>query len=472
MTRLSAVTRINPLKVVFLILLGFVMQGCGGGGGGSAPAPVIPSDTWTWISGSDTVGQAGVYGTKGTASAANMPGAKDASISWIDASGNLWLFGGEGYDSVGANSFLNDLWKFDGSNWTWVSGSSVVDQPGTYGTQGTADAANVPGARASSISWIDASGNLWLFGGTGYDGAGTLGSLNDLWKFDGNNNNWTWVSGSNVVNQSGAYGTQGTAKAANVPGARNQSVSWIDASGNLWLFGGFGHDSAGTLGSLNDLWKFDGNNNWTWVSGSNVADQFGDYGIQGAADAANVPGARTSSISWVDASGNLWLFGGDGYDSAGASSTLNDLWKFDGSKWTWVSGSNVVEQSGTYGTQGTADAANVPGARKWPISWTDASGNLWLFGGDGYDSTGASSTLNDLWKFDGSKWTWVSGSNVVEQSGTYGTQGSANAANVPGARNLSISWTDASGNLWLFGGDGYDGAGAFGALNDMWRYKP
>jgi len=34
MTRLSAVTRINPLKVVFLILLGFVLQGCGGGGGG------------------------------------------------------------------------------------------------------------------------------------------------------------------------------------------------------------------------------------------------------------------------------------------------------------------------------------------------------------------------------------------------------------------------------------------------------
>ncbi len=41
----------------------------------------------------------------------------------------------------------------------------------------------VPGARYYSISWIDGYGNLWLFGGLGYDASGSLGFLNDLWKF-------------------------------------------------------------------------------------------------------------------------------------------------------------------------------------------------------------------------------------------------------------------------------------------------
>ena len=36
-----------------------------------------------------------------------------------------------------------------------------------------------------------ATGNVWLFGGSGYDSAGTFGRLNDLWKVEGNN--WAWI---------------------------------------------------------------------------------------------------------------------------------------------------------------------------------------------------------------------------------------------------------------------------------------
>ncbi len=65
--------------------------------------------------------------------------------------------------------------------WTWVSGSHY----GTYGTQGTADASNVPGARYGSVSWIDHSGNLWLLGGWGQTSPtiAATGSLNDLWQY-------------------------------------------------------------------------------------------------------------------------------------------------------------------------------------------------------------------------------------------------------------------------------------------------
>ncbi len=363
---------------------------------------VVEGDQWIWISGSDIWHQIGAYGVKGTPSPANSPGARSGAASWIDSSGSLWLFGGTGRDSDAVYGRINDLWKFDGTNWTWISGSDVIAQPGVYGTKGVADPANVPGARQLSASWIDPSGNLWTFGGLGYDSAGDQDNLNDLWKFDGTN--WTWISGSDVINQPGVYGTKGVADPANIPGARAQAASWIDSSGNLWLFGGTGWDSAGDQGSLNDLWKFDGTS-WTWISGSDVTtDQPGVYGIKGVAAPANVPGTRHSASSWIDLSGNLWLFGGYGRDSAGFSGELNDLWKFDGTSWTWISGSNVVGQPGVYGTKGVSDPTNVPGARYLSASWVDSSGNFWLFGGSGYDSAGDQGKLNDLWKFDGTEW--------------------------------------------------------------------
>jgi N-acetylneuraminic acid mutarotase len=148
-----------------------------------------------------------------------------------------------------------------------MGGSSTVGssggQSGVYGTLGTAASANVPGSRFSAVTWVDASGNLWLFSGYGYDSNGAFGYLNDLWKFDpklGTNGEWTWMGGSSTVGnnggQSGVYGTLGTPAAANIPGGREFAVSWTDASGNLWLFGGFGFDSTGTYAWDNDLWKY------------------------------------------------------------------------------------------------------------------------------------------------------------------------------------------------------------------------
>ena len=364
--------------------------------------------------------------------------------------------------------------------WTWMNGSSTPNQLGVYGTKGTAAPGNVPGSRDGAVSWTDTGGNLWLFGGFGYDSIPptiSLGRLNDLWKYNIGIGQWTWVSGANTQNQTGVYGTKGTPAAANVPGAREGAASWIDASGNLWLFGGLGLASTIVPGDLNDLWKFTvSTGQWTWMSGSNFSDNLSvvaNYGAKGVAAASNVPGGRERAVSWTDTGGNLWLFGGYGSDATSNIGPLNDLWKFNivAGQWTWVSGANTPGQSGTYGIQGTAAAANVPGARESATGWFEAAnGNLWLFGGSGKDSIGGNTTngLNDLWKFNiaSGQWTWMSGSNVGGQVGTYGTLGVAAAANVPGARGNAISWTDSIGNLWLFGGN--SGGTLFG---DLWKYN-
>ena len=428
---------------------------------------------WTWVSGDNTANQQGVYGDKGVAARTNKPGSRHDSISWVDSKGNLWLFGGNGYDSA-TEGWLSDLWKFDGRSWTWISGDNTVNQHGIYGDKGVAAGTNKPGSRHYSISWVDGNGNLWLFGGYGYGETGVVGSLNDLWKFDGRS--WTWVSGDSTTNQPGVYGEKGVAAGTNKPGGHYYGISWIDSKGNLWLFGGKGYNTETLRNeSLNDLWKFDGKN-WTWVSGDSRANQPGVYGDKGVAAGANKPCARYGSISWIDSKDNLWLFGGGGagYEEKGTlrDISFNDLWKFDSRNWTWVSGDNTADQPGIYGAKGITAGTNKPGARYSSISWIDSKDHLWLFGGAGKDDTGSHGYLNDLWKFDGRNWTWVSGDNTANQHGVYGVKGVAAGTNKPGGRHFSISWIDSKDHLWLFGGYVFFNMGELSDLNDLWKFKP
>ena len=352
---------------------------------------------WTWENGANVINQPGTYGTLGTAAPGNVPGARGGRDSWTDAAGNFWLFGGGGVSTAGTVGYFNDLWKYSAGEWTWIGGANVVDQPGTYGTLGTAAPGNVPGARSGAVGWTDTAGSFWLFGGFGFDSAGTKQFLNDLWKYSAGE--WTWMGGSNLANQPGTYGTQGTPAPSNVPGARLFHVSWTDAAGNFWLFGGLGYDSVGNNSYLNDLWKYSAGE-WTWVSGANLGNQTGTYGTLGTAAPSNVPGARNLVVIWTDAAGNFWLFGGEGYDSTGTDGFLNDLWKYSAGEWTWMRGSNIGNQTGTYGTQGRPAPGNVPAGRVEALGWTDAAGNFWLFGGSFASSSGTSEFFNDLWKYE------------------------------------------------------------------------
>jgi hypothetical protein len=308
-----------------------------GGSGANDLWEYVPSaGTWEWVSGSDTPGALGVYGAQGTPAAGNVPGARIDASSWIDATGNLWLFGGTGPGNAG-NYQNNDLWEFSPASglWTWMSGSVAGTDgsgpPGVYGTKGVASTGNVPGGRSDSVTWIDASGNLWLFGGTGTNFT-TSDELNDLWEYNPSAGTWEWVGGSDTPNALGVYGTQGTPAAGNVPGARESAVSWTDAAGNFWLFGGYGFGlmigNPGGFGFFNDLWKYNPTaGTWEWVKGSDMTTNGsgGVYGTSGVPAPANTPEGLGSAVSWIDPAGNLWLFGGEVY---GIEEYFNDLWVY------------------------------------------------------------------------------------------------------------------------------------------------
>jgi len=426
---------------------------------------------WAWMAGSQSVNQMGAYGTLGVPAATNTPGGRQLPATWTDTSGNLWLFGGYGHDAAGTLLPMNDLWKFSGGEWTWMGGSTLGGQNGTYGALNLPSPNNIPGGRFDAASWTDASGDFWLFGGNGFDAVGNESPMNDLWRYGVGTGQWTWMGGSKIGLQQSTYGTLGIADAANSPGGRASTVAWKDSSGAIWIFGGFGYDEANPInGELSDLWKYS-NGEWTWMGGSKLKQQNGVYGTQGMPAANNNPGARLGAFGWADASGNLWLFGGFGYDSKGQLSVLNDQWKYSAGEWTWVGGSNVVNQPSTYGTEGTPAANNIPGARQYGATWTDSSGNAWLFGGNGIVTPVLAGQLNDLWKFSPAGWTWMGGSKTGNPNSTYGTPGMLAPGNTPGGRFSLARWGDADGNLWLFGGYG-EAAGTLGNLNDLWMYMP
>lgn len=78
-----------------------------------------------------------------------------------------------------------------------------------------------------------------------------LGRLNDLWRFNTTSNRFTWLSGSNVSSSAGVYGTQGVEASNNAPGGRSSMTCAYHARTNsIYVFGGWGYDSAPSLGTF------------------------------------------------------------------------------------------------------------------------------------------------------------------------------------------------------------------------------
>jgi hypothetical protein len=227
---------------------------------GTIGSTVPPNITLTCVprgsSQSAIAGSAATLGVKSTPFHATPP-ARQGAASWTDPGGRLWMFGGNGNDAEGVSVTFGDLWRLNPQS----SGWSLIPSSGS-----------APAARAYATSWVDANGDLWLFGGQGRDPNGTAYVLNDMWKFSVSTGQWSRVSGSARKNVSGVYGLAGVAAADSLPGGRSKAVSWVDPAGTLWVFGGYGIDSTGALGTLSDLWQFTPSTGlWTWASGSVTA---------------------------------------------------------------------------------------------------------------------------------------------------------------------------------------------------------
>ncbi len=350
---------------------------------------------WTWLKGSNGPAQQGNYGTLGVAAATNIPGARYYASGWAHNS-KLYLFGGRGLTTSTTEGVLNDLWMFDlqTQHWTCLKGSSLLNQGGNYGTIGVADPDNQPRSRYGATA-MEVNGKLYLFGGTAYHPFYSA-CLNDLWTYDPQTGNWTWLKGTSSENQPAVAGNLDDFSAAYTPGARTDALGF-SIGNRLYLFGGAYYNPYNyTSHSYNDLWVFDTTTSyWGLVDGDMISNKFGVYGQLGLAAAGNRPGGRQTATG-ISANNKLYVFGGYGYASSGATGNLNDIWMYDvaSRQWVWHQGSNQVDANGVLSN---VASQNQIGARNSAASWING-GYLYVFGGNGHDTSAERNIRGDLWR--------------------------------------------------------------------------
>lgn len=354
--------------------------------------------------------------------------------------------------------------------WVWKKGSDQIGSWGNFGVMGLPAPGNEPFSRTLGSTFTDINGNLWLFGGMTWLPAPQSWHFNDLWKYDPLTNNWTWMKGSDDVNQAGTYIGIDVYDPVSNPGSREIGASWTDQQGNFWIFGGFGFDWSGTYGALNDLWKFEvTSNTWIWINGPAHIGDRGNYGSKGVSSPSNLPPSRGSCTFWIDSNNDLWLFGG----VSNFYSHYSDLWRYNiaDNEWTWINGASTSGIQPDHGAIGISSPDNTPGSRILANSWIDANDDFFLFGG----TTDNLENYSDLWKYSKAtdEWTWIKGSSQPDQPPVRGGQGIPSALNQPGARIGGSSFRDSSGNFWLFGGVGQTFSPPGNELlNDLWKYSP
>ncbi len=284
-------------------------------------------------------GLGGVYGNPG------LPPSRLGAATWTDLSGNFWLFGG----STGGH-YYNDFWKYDTTDFT---GNNYTVTEGTWTRQRNAPLSIRPVSTRPAHSFRARAPTPRLgpmppeTSGSSAGPDTTAKAISVSSTICGNT---TALPGfgfraatPTCEGQNGIYGAQGVAASTNMPGGRHEAVTWTDANGNLWLFGGEGNDSVGTaFGILNDLWMYNiASSQWTWVAGRTPPTRTAPTRLKQSSAPSPLqrrlervdcrsamsptlprsssnqrsPGSRWGASGWIDASGNLWLFGGWGLDS-------------------------------------------------------------------------------------------------------------------------------------------------------------
>eukprot|EP01119_Soliformovum_irregulare_P010920 TRINITY_DN2691_c0_g1_i1.p1 TRINITY_DN2691_c0_g1~~TRINITY_DN2691_c0_g1_i1.p1 ORF type:complete len:511 (-),score=84.36 TRINITY_DN2691_c0_g1_i1:1440-2972(-) len=321
-----------------------------------------------------------------------------------------------------ANDDHQDLYLFEGSNWTIVK--SMASFNSVCGSVGSFDSNYHPSIRQESMGWASDSGDLFLFGG--YIPDGQKGYLNDLWKFRVETLEWGYLGGCQTSPSSeaacdGIYSSDANA----LPAGRKRAASWIGSNGLFYLFGGSSNN-----GWYNDLWVLrPSTSSWTWLGGSNTINQPSNTGW---------PGSREGMALWTLPDGSAYFFGGYGTKEDRSAGGLAEMWSHSTMGWKKIA-MNPVKS---------------PHVREGASTWVGShDGRLYLFGGIDRDLPADEAYLSDFWGFNLETANWTL-SLLLD------------GPDWPSARSYAPAWVDEDGGLALASGD----TGTQLAMSDAWRF--
>ncbi|MCB0736651.1 MAG: gliding motility-associated C-terminal domain-containing protein [Bacteroidetes bacterium] len=415
------------------------------------------SYNWKWIGGDTSNKVQPVYGERNIAGLTSTPGNRHRHVLWLNSNGNLMLYGGLFAINQSNYNSRNDVWQQTTNGWKWIKGYKTFIKEANYGTKGVSLKSNTPNNRYGNLYWNNSKGQLWMYGGSGFDLQGKTGYFNDLWFWDGIN--WTWINGDSTAYKAPVYGKKGVGHLNNQPGSRYMSATCIDDEGNLWLYGGslnyLNSDSQKITGTASDLWKWDGQF-WTWMGGNselNVKHSFDSLGAKGNMALSCL---YKNMAMWY-ADGYIWTFGGSDNE------LVNHVYKWKDDEWTWVHGNLANRPKPIYNQKGVSNSKSSPGARN-DLSYCQTPDNrLWLYGG--FDSR-LKSNFSDLWVWNGNNWIWMAGDTTKNALPVYGALQESSSKLHPGARREVGLTADINGSIYLHGGAAKDKYYA-----DIWQFE-
>lgn len=393
-------------------------------------------------------------------------------ISWISAD-NIYLYGSTTYaQSSGASSF----WVYNTTikQWKCIQTSSSTL---SYGTKGVFSPTNNPGNRLYGIPFVDAAGNLYLYGGN---------ANNELWKFDITLQQWAWIGGYNTTtNNNGLSGAIGVESPDYIPSRYISGDAVLGDDGMIYLYGAYTVSvNSSTYNVRNELWRYNPTNNqWSVIYKNNfntgsissytLGQNVGQVGVESP---SNCPGMVSDYFSCF-ANNCVWLFEGYlGIPSTSVDSFSNKVWKYNlsSSQWTCVKAPNTI--AAIYGTAGVSDNNNHPSILNQTSNGLVINNEVYFLGG--YEPGGTTTDFskgfhNSLWKFNLTtyEWTWLKGSQKTCHPGFYGRKHVERPENMPSSRLNSLLWSD-NGNIKVFGGKIFaNNTPNDGNTTEIWKYN-
>lgn len=406
-----------------------------------------------WTQGSDVSNQHSVSCTDCTAvldknreSATNnrrlYPGGRAETASWCDAHGNLWMFGGTGYDDLPSEEprLLNDLWLFNCTDQSWklveqeAQGANKTPLP-------TKDHKKIPKRRRQAAS-CGVTGLIFVIFG-GMDDKGN--ALSDTWLFDIVISKWLLLY-ANHQNQNVSL---------SIPPARYDMASWC-LGDQMVIFGGHGQDA-----KLDDMWSFSFRS-LTWSRVQQFSLTKGVLSEQESLFPPPVVGPTT----WTGFNNTLLLFA---YDCWGNSSTVHNVWEFSLETGNWKMMS-MASRPGCLNE--STDSEGFLNVRQHSAAWATPSNNIFIFGGQNLQSCGLEiADLEQTPSLLVFNWTSMCWSKITQRlkegSEDQSTSQHFSSKSLPSARAKMTFWQHQQ-TLYVFGGVGYDGRGSVGFLNDLW----
>jgi hypothetical protein len=267
----------------------------------------------------------------------NPPELADHAMAYDSNRGVTVMFGGQSYSVL-----QNETWEWDGNSWVL----RIPEDPEMDGN---------PTVMIRHAMAYDSQRGVTVLvaGADDFDGT----NIGETWEWDGT----SWAL---------RMPADPTGVSSPLP-RFSHNLAFDDHRGVTVLFGGSETDSGDTL---DDLWD------WNGITWTRIAPGTGDLWP---------PSRRAHGMVFDRSRGEVLLMGG--LSREGASMTLNDTWRWNGTSWGLVA-------------RGSLDGSDQPAPRiKAGTAFDSERGVLVLYGGD-LDNF---NRLEDTWEWSGGDWTLV-----------------------------------------------------------------